>query len=83
MTFALEVHKLKKIFRVKNTCLYVKHSFPPHFCVIPNLLQYSMSVYFAVHGQPLHSLIFKKILMEIMSEKMYVPSSIPSPQLLI
>lgn len=63
MTFALEVHKLKKIFRVKNTCFYVKHSFPPHFCVIPNLLQYSMSVYFAVHRQPLHSLIFKKILM--------------------
>lgn len=85
MIFAFEVHKLKKcnFFRVKNTCLYVKHSFSAHFRVIPNLLQYSMFVYSAVHRQPLHSLILKKIFMAIMSEKMYIPSSILFPQLLI
>lgn len=85
MIFAFEVHKLKNVTFLVSKILacIVKHSFSAHFLVIPNLLQYSMSMYSAVYRQPLHSLILKKIFMGIRSEKMYIPSCIPSPQLLI
>lgn len=46
---------------IKLKTWYVKHSFSIHSPVIPNLLQYPMGTYSAVHKKPLNSLILKKM----------------------